>query len=262
VRIEGSYVFDAPQDLVWEMSLDPDVLAHVMAGCEKLEQIGDDEYQGTMKVKVGPVQGVFQGKVKLSDLDAPTSYSVRITGRGPAGIIDGAGDVRLEASGNQTIMHYVGDAKISGRLASVGQRVMESSIRAITGQSLEDLDKQIHHRLAHDSAPSRPETPPEAAAGNFEDKAPAPKPGSVPPKDTVTRDARVAEGPPTDQATYALRIAKELLDEFVPPNQQKWLAAATGMLLLYVLVNGWTNLIARRVAENLRKGADSKGIQS
>ena len=153
MKIEGSYEFNAPRQLVWEMLLDPNVLGRSMPGCQALEQVGVDKYKGVVTIQVGPVQGVFQGAVRLSDLQELESYRIQVNGRGPAGMIDGLCAVRLEENGSSTIMHYTGDANISGRIASVGQRVMDSSARAITKQSLINLDGQIQARLAPVSAP-------------------------------------------------------------------------------------------------------------
>ncbi|MEM7349030.1 MAG: SRPBCC domain-containing protein, partial [Chloroflexota bacterium] len=74
MKVAGEYTFDAPQDVVWEALQDPEVLAAVMPGCEKLELVGEDEYEGILKIKVGPVNGKFSGKVKLEDITPPNGY--------------------------------------------------------------------------------------------------------------------------------------------------------------------------------------------
>ena len=65
MKIGGEYTFEGPRDLVWEMLLDPQVLAKVLPGAESLERVGENEFAGALKMKVGPVQGDFQGKVRL-----------------------------------------------------------------------------------------------------------------------------------------------------------------------------------------------------
>ena len=75
MKVGGDYTFEGPQDLVWETLLDPVVLASVLPGCEKLELVGDNEYEGALKIKVGPVQGQFMGKVKLENIAPPDSYT-------------------------------------------------------------------------------------------------------------------------------------------------------------------------------------------
>ena len=147
VELKGNYVFNAPQDLVWEMLLDPSVLARIMPGCEKLEQTGENVFEGKLNIRIGPVQGVFQGTVELSDLRPPHGYHMLVNGRGPAGIVRGEGDLQLAPAESGTNLSYQGEAQVSGRIASVGQRLMDSSAKAIVSQSLQNLEKQIQARM-------------------------------------------------------------------------------------------------------------------
>jgi carbon monoxide dehydrogenase subunit G len=71
MKIEGSYPFAAPRDVLWPMLLDPVTLANVMPGCETLETVGENQFQGILKIKVGPVQGKFQGEVTLARHSKP-----------------------------------------------------------------------------------------------------------------------------------------------------------------------------------------------
>jgi carbon monoxide dehydrogenase subunit G len=236
MKIEGSYEFEAPRRLVWEMLLDPVVLGRSMPGCQALEQVGDDKYKGVVTIQVGPVQGVFQGTVRLSDRQELESYRLQVNGRGPAGMIDGLCEVRLEENGSNTILHYTGDANISGRIASVGQRVMDSSVRAITKQSLANLNGQIQARLA-------PEPP-----------APGPtQPDSAAPQQPTPATGPAAEAPAAGLGEVAVHIARELFDEFVPKAAQRWVLAGAGLLVVAILLDWWTNMVARRVAARLRQ---------
>ena len=83
MKLTGTYTFNAPRELVWEMFLDPTVLAQIMPGCEELVKVGDNEYEGQLKIKVGPVQGSFKGNVQLSELNPPHTYHMEVNGKGP-----------------------------------------------------------------------------------------------------------------------------------------------------------------------------------
>lgn len=252
MKIEGSYEFNAPRQVVWEMLLDPDVLGRSMPGCQALEKVGEDKYKGVITIQVGPVQGVFQGAVRLSDLQELESYRIQVNGRGPAGMIDGLCDVRLEENGSNTIMHYAGDANISGRIASVGQRVMDSSARAITKQSLSNIDGQIQARLAPASAPPV-EIAPSEPAGPEAAAASAPQAASGTPPRPVPTPGIAQVAPAAGLNEVAMRVAGELFDEFVPKEAQRWVVVGAGLLVLAIFFQWWTNLIARRVAAQLRK---------
>ena len=104
MELEGTYTFDAPQKVVWDALMDPEVLAKVMPGCEKLEEIEENKYQGVLKIKVGPVQGKFQGVITLSDVNAPDTYTLNVDGKGAPGFMKATGNVKLNSEGNSTVM--------------------------------------------------------------------------------------------------------------------------------------------------------------
>ena len=68
MKVEGEYVFDGPREQVWEIVRDPEVLSSALPGTQSLEQVGENEYAGKMHVRIGPVAGVFAGKIKAGDL--------------------------------------------------------------------------------------------------------------------------------------------------------------------------------------------------
>ncbi|MBK9052450.1 MAG: carbon monoxide dehydrogenase subunit G [Chloroflexi bacterium] len=221
MKVEGSHTFDAPREIVWPTLLDPDVLAKIMPGCEKLEQTGENEYEGIIKIKVGPVQGTFNGKVHLANINAPHSYDMLVTGKGPAGFVNGSGKLWLEGENGQTILHYTGDADVGGKIASVGQRLMDTSARAVIRQSLEGLGHQI------------------AARQHAEDvHAPVPEIAA-----------------PT-QAEFAVGVAQEMLRDFTSQEGGRTMLYAilggVGVLLfLRGLVEWWTSRLARKIARKV-----------
>jgi carbon monoxide dehydrogenase subunit G len=209
MKIGGEYTFDGPRDLVWAMLLDPLVLARVLPGAESLEQVGENEYAGALKMKVGPVQGDFQGKVRLENIDAPNGYTMQVDGRGAAGFVKATGHLALTAEGERTRLVYDGDAQVGGKLAAVGQRLVESSTRAIIAQSLEGLNAAVKARVASRA---------HAAAS----------PGATPPP-----DGPAFEKP--SQSEFAAGVAKQLVRELIPPGVLKVIIAILILLALLIL---------------------------
>lgn len=148
MKIEGQHLFAASPELVWDAVIDPDVLAKVLPGCEDFHAIGENEFEGKLKIKVGPVQGEFMGNVLLSELEPPRSYRLKLKGKGAPGFVEGDGTVELVPDAGGTMLKYSVDAKIGGRIATVGQRLLDSSSKVITRQALEGLEGQIGARIA------------------------------------------------------------------------------------------------------------------
>jgi len=146
VKVEGSHVIAAPRSVVWPMMRDPEVLAKILPGCESLEQVGDDRYEGALMIKIGPVQGTFAGSIELSDIQEPESASVAVSGQGAPGFVSGTGQFWLDEAGDTAVLRYEGDAQIGGRLAAVGQRLLDSSAKAIIKAGLDGLDAQVAAR--------------------------------------------------------------------------------------------------------------------
>src|SRR5512144_2156876 len=116
--VAGDYTFDAPQALVWAALLDPNVLGAVMPGGKGFEQTAENQYSGMLEVKVGPVQGTFQGQILLSDIIAPEHYKIQVDGKGATGFVKAIGQLQLEPRDQQTLLIYSGTAQVGGRIAS------------------------------------------------------------------------------------------------------------------------------------------------
>ncbi len=82
MKLAGDFNFDGPVTEVWQALLDPVVLAAVMPGCEKLELV-DGAYLGELNIKVGPVQGKFEGKVTIFEVEEEAGYSISVVPRAP-----------------------------------------------------------------------------------------------------------------------------------------------------------------------------------
>jgi carbon monoxide dehydrogenase subunit G len=227
VELAGEHVFAAPQELVWEMMLNPEILSMTIAGCEKLERVDESTLHGRLNLRVGPVQGIFQGKVESTDVHAPSSLHMIVSGSGPAGVVRGEGNITLEAMPTTTRLRYDGAVQVSGRIASVGQRVMDSSAKSIVKQSLQNLDRQIQARL-------EPEPMPE------ERPAAAPAMAALP-------------GTP-NQTEFMFNVARDVLHDLVPDAGQRRVLVGVGVVVVVMgFINAFANLVARRVAKILRE---------
>ena len=148
MKLQGEYAFDGPREKVWELVRDPEVLATALPGTQEMNKVSDTEYEGKMHVRIGPVGGVFSGRVVVSNEVPPESYTLSVEGRGAPGFGSGSGDVQLIDQGDgTTLMAYKGELQVGGKLAGVGQRLIESVSKSMVRQGLESMNKALQVRL-------------------------------------------------------------------------------------------------------------------
>lgn len=148
MKIEGEYLFNGPREDVWAIVRDPEVLATALPGTKSLVLVGENEYEGEMNVRIGPVAGLFSGRLLVSNEIPPESCTLRVDGRGSPGFINGTGNVMLyEQGAENTLMKYDGDVQIGGKLASVGQRLLDTASKSMIHQGLETLNMALQARV-------------------------------------------------------------------------------------------------------------------
>ncbi len=144
MKIEGEHVFQGSGEQVWELVRDPSVLATALPGTQELEQLSDTEYAGAINLRVGPIGGSFSGKIFVEDEAPPEYVKLRAEGEGKPGFFKGVGEVLLLDQGEgRTLMKYSGDIQIGGKLASVGQRLIDTTSKSMIRQGFEVLDQAL-----------------------------------------------------------------------------------------------------------------------
>jgi uncharacterized protein len=165
MEMTGEFRIPAPRQRVWEGLNDPEVLKQCIPGCQTLEKVSDTEFNGRVVASVGPVRATFGGKVTLSDLDPPQSYTISGEGSGGvAGFARGGAKVNLAEDGAATVLTYAVQAQVGGKLAQVGSRLIDGVARKMAGDF-----------FGHFAAAMATEQPaPAAAEAAAREEAPAP----------------------------------------------------------------------------------------
>jgi carbon monoxide dehydrogenase subunit G len=147
--LSGTYEFAAPRQRVWELLQDPDVLAKALPGTEKLVLSTEDRFDGVMKVSIGPVTAAkFDVHVTLTEKDPPKRFVMQIDGKGGVGYTKGTATIELdEKSPAQTVLRYDSNIQVGGKIAAVGQRLLEQVGKMMSKQALEALEREITARL-------------------------------------------------------------------------------------------------------------------
>ena len=201
MKLEGEYVFNGSQEEVWELVRDPEVLATALPGTQSLDQVGENEYEGEMNVRIGPVAGVFSGKIIVSDEVPPESCTLTVDGKGKPGFANGVGHVNLiPQEDGTTLMKYEGDVQIGGRLASVGQRLLDTTSKSMIRQGLETLNQALEARVA-----------------------------------AKTGGEQVEYTPPSE-SEFATAVAKDMAGEMFSSSKVIWIAVAVLVVIIIVAV--------------------------
>jgi len=198
LRLEGEYVFNGPREVVWELVRDPEALGAALPGAQRMSKISDEEYEGEMNVRIGPVAGLFAGRVIVSDQAPPEGYTLSVEGKGAPGFASGTGRVQLiDQDVGTTRMRYEGELHVGGRLASVGQRLLDATAKSIVRQGLESLDAALQARMA------------------------------------AQADGVQVEYTPPTEAEFAAAVARDMAGEVLRPARRKpWIIAALAVVAL------------------------------
>lgn len=142
--LQGSHVFNAPVEKVWELLLNPDFLAKVTPGISKLVQESGDVYKAIAEVKIGPVKGSFEGVAELKDKVEHQSFTLKVLQNSKIGNV--AADVKMKmqpTADGQTELSFDGKADVSGLLARTGNRVMSGVANTLTNQFFSNFEEEL-----------------------------------------------------------------------------------------------------------------------
>lgn len=139
---KGKYIIPAAPDAVWAALHEPEILAAAMPGCEGVEKISASEFRARATVKIGPLKTRFESKVQLQELTPPAgaTHAMILKGEGQggaAGFVRGESQVRLSREGGGTLLEYDAKATVGGRLAQVGQRLIDGAAKALADEFFE-----------------------------------------------------------------------------------------------------------------------------
>ena len=144
MTMTGEVQLAAPREAVWAKLNDPEVLKACIPGCEELEKTEDNGFRATAKMKVGPVSARFKGKVMLSDLDPPNGYKISGEGEGGvAGFAKGGATVALAEKDGGTLLSYNVEAQIGGKLAQLGQRLINGAAKKLADEFFTNFGKAV-----------------------------------------------------------------------------------------------------------------------
>lgn len=140
--ISGEQRIPASREQVWKALNNPNVLKKCIPNCEALEKKSPTEMIATIKIKVAFISTSFKSSITLTNIKAPESYTIASEGSsGIAGSIKGSTDVHLREDNAETVVDYTIRAELSGKLAMLGSKMIDSSARKVAQKFFEKLSK-------------------------------------------------------------------------------------------------------------------------
>ena len=145
MEMTGEQLIAAPQRVVWDALNDPEMLKICVPGCESIDRTSENEYQVLMVARVGPVSAKFKGRLTLSDIKPPNSYSIAFEGQGgAAGFAKGGANVRLESvASDKTRLGYDVKASVGGKLAQIGSRLVDAAAKKVADDFFRTFNAKV-----------------------------------------------------------------------------------------------------------------------
>ena len=143
MKVSGTYTLPAEQERLYGILQDPEVLASCMPGCNALIKVAEDTYQVQMKLALASISGLFEGSIRIADQTPPDSFRLIVEGQGKIGFMKGDGLLKLTPNGSSTEASYEGEVHAGGTIASVGQRLMDTTAKIIIKRFFDCLAKAI-----------------------------------------------------------------------------------------------------------------------
>jgi len=159
MKLSDSRIINADAATVWAGLLNPEVLMSCVPGCTEMSGSAVDGFEATVVQKVGPVKATFKGSVTLSEMIEPQSLTISGEGKGgAAGFAKGGADVRLEPQGETTILHYDVEAKVGGKLAQLGSRIIDGFAKKMADQFFVNFSDAVGEPDADEDVDNTDET--------------------------------------------------------------------------------------------------------
>src|SRR5690349_9793141 len=150
MEMKGEQLIPASQQAVWDALNDPQMLKQCVPGAESIEPAGENVYQVLMVARVGPVSAKFKGKLTLSDIRPPQSYSLAFEGQGgAAGFAKGGAHVQLAPEAGKTKLSYDVKASVGGKLAQIGSRLVDAAAKKVADDFFRNFNEKMAAR-SHD----------------------------------------------------------------------------------------------------------------
>jgi uncharacterized protein len=156
MELTETHTLPVAQARAWEALNDTSILKACIPGCDSIEADGENAYNVGMTAAVGPVKARFKGRMQLTNIDAPHTYTIVFEGQGgAAGFSKGSATVNLEPGDEDgtTRLSYSANAQVGGKLAQIGSRLVDGAARKIAAEFFKRFSAQLAGPEVSESEP-------------------------------------------------------------------------------------------------------------
>ena len=168
MEMQGNRQLKVQQQQAWDALNNPEVLKVCIPGCDRIEASGEHEFSMGTALKIGPVSAKFSGKIMLSDIQAPSSYTLNFEGQGGvAGFGKGTAKVTLTPNDQGCELSYSVTAQVGGKIAQLGQRLIDGVAKSLSEEFFKRFDAETErlYPVQDSAAPADAPAPQPQAQG-------------------------------------------------------------------------------------------------
>ena len=145
MQLSNRQALPTSQNNAWDALNNIEVLQRCIPGCESLTEVAAGVYEIHITAAVGPVKAKFKGKLRITDPAPPNSYRIEFEGQGgAAGHGKGSASVCLEpTSADRCDLVYEAQASVGGKIAQIGQRLVDAAAQKMAGEFFASFEKQL-----------------------------------------------------------------------------------------------------------------------
>jgi carbon monoxide dehydrogenase subunit G len=160
MQMQGERSVNASREEVWNALNDPEVLKYCIPGCDELKKTSGTTFEASVVQKVGPVKARFKGSVELTDIVRAQRYTIKGEGKGgPAGFAKGVATVILsEDDDGGTLLTYDTEAKVGGKLAQLGGRLIDGFARKLSDEFFTRFQQVVEGTVPEEDSGSEEDT--------------------------------------------------------------------------------------------------------
>ena len=154
MKFNGTYNLNEKKEKVWKILNDPNTLRNCIEGCSSFTEVSENNFNIKLQIKLGPINANFSATIRIFDINKTESYKIEGSGNaGSIGYVSGIVNVELKQINDLvTELRYSADTKISGKIAQLGSRLLDGSVKKNTDRFFLNLQDAIEKRHEYESS--------------------------------------------------------------------------------------------------------------